>query len=292
MPILGTLPRIQQPITDISATTDISWLAGPIFSRAMNTDMVFTFSSENIGQEIQVVLSNSGASVYTADFTPTSLSLRWEKGEILNQVGANQSTVFKFVNLGTYILASVVSERVRTDIGGYKQIDDFFMMDPTDIGYSLSRWERLSGTGNMTYEYSSDNGMGYGRFAFDGDCVFEFKDFIPVMPYTGVGGFIRYKKALGTATLNAGVYCFDANKNDLTTNKAFIEPSGSVTTSWALSQGRAKNEGGSTDNLATGTRFVKPYIQISSYSGTTSDKVYVSGFNVFTSNFSTVADYA
>jgi len=291
MPILGTSSRTQQPITDISATTAIDWLGGPIFNRSVGANMSFTFANESIGQEIIVVLDNVISGVITADFAPSGLNLRWEKGEALNEVGGSQSTVFKFVNLGTYILASVISDRVRTDLG-YRQINDFFMMDPSDIGYFLSRWERLSGTGNMTYEASADTGMGYGRFAFDGDCVYRLKDFLPVMPYTGVGGFVRYKKALGTATINAGAYCFDANKNDLTTNKPFIEASGAVTTSWALSQGRAKNEGGSSDNLAIGTRFVKPYIQISSYSGTTGDKVYVSGFNVFTANFSTVADYA
>ena len=291
MPILGTTPRAQAPITDITTTTVINWLAGPIFARAIATNTAFTFITESVGQEVTVVITNATAKVVTADFTPSGLNLHWERGEVLNEVGGFQSTVFKFVNLGTYILASVVSDRVRTDLG-YRLIDNFFMMDPSDIGYFLSRWEKVSGTGNMTYEASADTGMGYGRFAFDGDCVYRLKDYIAVMPYSGIGGFARYKKSLGTASFHAGVYCFDANKNDLTTSKPFIANSGSVTTSWAFSQGRAKNEGGSSDNLATGTRFVKPYISITAYSGTTTDKVYVSGYNVFTANFSTVADYA
>lgn len=291
MPILGTIPRIRQPITDINATTVINWLSGPIFSRDISADTAFTFLTEGIGQEISVVLLNTSTSVVTANFSPSSLALRWEKGEVLNQVGANQSTIFKFVNFGTYILASVVSEKVRTDLG-YRHIDGFFFMDPSDIGYSLSRWELISGTGVMAYEASNDSGMGYGRYSFDGNCLYRLKDYIPVMPYSGIGGFGRYKKNLGTANINLGVSCFDANKNDLSSNKPFVVNSGSVTTSWAFSQDRAKNEGGGNNNLATGTRFVKPYIQILSYSGTTSDKVYVSGYNIFTSNFSTVADYA
>jgi len=291
MPILGTLPRTQQPITDISATTTVDWLAGPIFSRTIGSNMSFTFSNENIGQEIKVVLYNSSSNVVTASFAPSGLSLRWEKGGVQDRVGAYQSTVFKFVNLGMYILASVVSERVRTDIG-YEQSDGFFMLDPSDIGYSLSKWTRLSGTGTMTYEGSADTGMGYGRFAFDGDCLYVYDDFIPVMPFTGVGGYGRYKKAVGTAVLSLGGRCYDGNKNDLVTNKNFVVSGGSVTTSWKLSQGRAKNEGGTHSNLATGTRFIKPYLAVASYSGGTADKVYLSGFNIFTSNFSTVADYA
>ena len=183
MPILGTLPRIQQPIADISATTNIDWLGGPIFSREILANTSFTLSNENIGQEVTVVLVNNSTTVVTADFAPSSLSLRWERGEVLNQVGSFQSTVFKFVNLGMYILASVVSEKVRTDVGGYKEIENFFMMDPSDIGYGLSRWSRVSGSGNMTFETSSDNSMGYGRYAFDGDCVYELLDFLPVMPF-------------------------------------------------------------------------------------------------------------
>ena len=292
MPILGTLPRIQQPITDISATTVINWLGGPIFSRSLSSNLSFTFTNEKVGQEIYIVLENTSSSVVTASFAPSSLVLRWEKGEVLNQVGATQSTVFKFTNFGMYILASVVSERVRTDIGGYKHVNDFFMLDPSDIGYSLSRWVLKSGTGRMTYETSADNGMGYGRFAFDGNCLYEYADYLPVMPYTGVGGFGRYKKSLGTANIYLGVTCYDANKNDLTTSKAFIANGASVTTTWALSQGRAKTEGAAIDNLVIGTRFVRPYIQITNYTNTTTDKVYLSGYNIFTSNFSTVADYA
>ncbi len=292
MPILGTLPRIQQPIADISSTTVIDWLSGPIFKRDVSSNLSFSFSNEKIGQEIIVVLDNSTGNVLTAGFTPSSLGLRWEKGEVFNQIGANQSTVFKFVNLGIYILASVVSERIMSDIGGYKHVDDFFMLDPSDIGYSLSRWVLKSGTGVMTYETSSDNGMGYGRFAFDGNCVYEYIDFIPVMPYTGIGGYGRYKKALGTANIYLGANCYDANKNNLSSSKAFIANNASVTTSWALSQGRAKTEGAAVDNLAVGTRFVRPYISITNYTGTATDKVYLSGYNIYTSNFSTVADYA
>lgn len=291
MPILGTLPRIQQPITDISATTNVDWLAGPIFSRNITANTAFTFSSENVGQEIQVVLYNNSSNVVTADFTPSGSALRWEKGGVQNRVGSFQSTVFKFVNLGLYILASVISERVRTDVG-YEEADSFYMMDPSDIGYSLSKWTRTSGTGNMTYEASADTGMGYGRFAFDGNCVYVFDDYLAVMPYTGVGGYGRYKKSLSTATISLGGRCFDANKNDLSTNKNFIASSASVTTSWAIAQGRAKLEGGAQDNLATGTRFIRPYIEITSYAGTATDKVYLSGFNIYTSNFATVSDYA
>ena len=97
MPILGTLPRIQQPIKDITGTTVINWLEGPIFKRSISGNTSFTFSTEKVGQEILVVLDNSSANVVTASFSPSSLNLRWEKGEALDRVGAGQSTIFKFV---------------------------------------------------------------------------------------------------------------------------------------------------------------------------------------------------
>lgn len=294
MPILGTLPRIQQPITDISATSTINWLGGPIFSRSIGGNMSFIFSNENIGQEIQVILHNSSVSVVEATFAPSSLDLRWEKGEVQDRVGGRQSTIFKFVNFGTFILASVISERIAISSSENALVDNFYMSDPSDIGYSLNKWEiQDAGTSNISYEASTDSGMGYGRYAFDGNGTWHFRDFIPTMPFTGAGGFGLFKKSLGTANIYLGARCFSANKNDLLENRYFVTQGESVTTSWSLAQGRAKNEGVSmTENFPTGTRFIKPLIIIENYTGTSADKVYLSGFNIFTSNFSTVADYA
>lgn len=293
MPILGTLPRMSQPSTSISGTTTINWLAGPIFiDNALPTSTSYSFTNEQIGQEITVVIGGGSGNTIEIDFTPSSGNLQWENGERVDQVGPSTWTVLKFVKVtSSVIVGSIISEKVKADIG-YRTVRDFYMTDPANVGFELTRWERISGTGTMSYENSSDNGMGYGRYAFDGDCVYMLKDFIPVMPYTGAGGYGRYKKAVGTSNIYLGAKCFDGNKNDLATFKAFVANNASVSTSWALAQGRAKMEGGDNENFATGTRFIKPYISITNYTGTVSDKVYVSGFNIYTSNFSTVADYA
>lgn len=293
MPILGTLPRMSQPSTNISGMTRIDWLAGPIFiDNALLISTAYNFDNEYIGQEITVVIGGGGPATLEIDFTPSVGNIQWENGEQVDQVGPGTMTVLKFVKVSpSVIVGSIISEKTKVD-SGFRTIRDFFMSDPADVGFELTRWELVSGTGIMTYENSSDNGMGYGRYAFDGNCVYMFKDFIPVMPYTGAGGYGRYKKAVGTGNIHLGVGCFDANKNNLASLKPFVADNAAISTSWALSQGRSKMEGAAVDNFASGTRFIKPYISITNYTGATSDKVYLSGFNVYTSNFATVADYA
>lgn len=152
----------------------------------------------------------------------------------------------------------------------------------------LDRWVKISGTGAMSYVHDTNCLAGKGHFEITGTGLFVFEDYIPVMPFAGIGGYLgAYSSA--TATVTIGFQAYDANLALLTPNGGFLKNSASLTGSWEYIQDICVLEAPSGVNkFPVGTRFIKPSIQVLTNTGT----VYFDAFNIFPMTFSTISLYS
>ena len=220
MAIISTVSKMKSPnVVDSLTSTVVNWSKGPnIYRNYSSQPAALTFTNVAYSQEISLNIFNSVAQAITLSF-PTSIV--WVKGDNFHSVGPSQKTVIKFKSDAGVIRAEIQGTQVRTpevdpnnSSDTIKNVDNFFMNEPTEGSFNVSNWEKISGTGNLTYDNSfSLNGMGRGSYAVDNTCYYRFKKYIPVSINSGIGGFIYHIKDTGTATLSVGFESYDKDYN-------------------------------------------------------------------------------
>jgi len=86
-------------------TTDIDWQTGEVFGESRTADKTFTFSNEQDGKTIVVIIENTDASDHTINFP---VGVIWPGGAAVSNVVAGTSTVFTFIDVAGNIMASAV----------------------------------------------------------------------------------------------------------------------------------------------------------------------------------------
>lgn len=312
MGIIGTLPKIKAPNNTNNPTSAvINWSFGPVILKTVTGNATFTFSSVDYSKEITVVVSADPAmtlaSVLTFPTTEGAGNVLWPRGNPFCAVGVGESVVVSFKKNGNDIIAYVSNEQVRAidddadvDSSSATHVRDFYMEDPSETKYIISKWEKISGSGSGTIGYSDSTttGMGRGVLTFSGDCTYRLKDFIPIVPDAGIGATCYFQMAgLGSCLLSLGFesYLYDSVSGyiPVTTpasdsTRLFLMNYQSVsTTTPTYKQEICFNESSNTaqnrQDFYTGTRFVKPIIKVSGY---VSGLLHLSGFSIYTANFS------
>ena len=297
MAIIGTVPKMKAPSNSDSATsTIIDWAFGPLITRTVVGDTTFSFSNVDYSEEVTVVVYNSSVQSCSVDFPGIVM---WAKGTPQSSVGKSQTNVYKFKNHEGSILATLVDSQLRSpemdnnpNSTYVTNVGDFFFMDPNEIEFFLARWQRISGTGSLTYDASpSSNGMGRGALRVAGTGVWRFKDYIPVMPEAGIGGMAYSRTDTGTSTFSLGFEGFDKDYNPTNINRYFLDYNTSATTLLNYRQeiciGESADTSQDRQDFYLGTRFIKPVINITSNTNYT----YISALNFFTSNFAAKSVY-
>jgi len=297
MAIIGTVPKMKAPSnSDSASSTIVDWAFGPIITRTVVGDTTYSFTNIDYSEEVTIVVYNSSSQSCSVSFPSTVM---WAKGTPQSSVGEAQTNVYKFKNHGGNILATFVESQLRSpEADGnpnstyITNVGDFFFMDPNEIEFFLARWQRITGTGSLTYDASpSSNGMGRGALKVSGTGLWRFKDYIPVMPEAGIGGMAYTRTGTGTSTVSLGFEGFDKDYNPTNIFRYFLNYNTVATTLLSYKQEVCLSEDLSTSedrqDFFTGTRFIKPVINVT----TNTDFLYLSALNFFTSNFGAKAVY-
>lgn len=86
------------------ATTDIDWQTGEVFAEILSADKTYTFSNQQDGKTIVVVIQNTDVVDHTINFPAAN----WANTTVVNIVPANSTTAFTFVDVLGNLLASSV----------------------------------------------------------------------------------------------------------------------------------------------------------------------------------------
>ena len=322
MGIIGTLPKIKSPKTaNVETDTVINWSFGPVIIKQITGDTSFSFSNLDYSKEIIVVISYpTGSLPANISFPKTGDSgipgkVLWPRGNPFCAVDSGESVVLSFTKNGNDIVAQVSNEQVRNVVdspeienSSVTHVRDFYMNDPSDTKYIISKWEKVigSGSGVIGYAEPSLSGSGRGVLTFNGNCTYRLKDFIPVVPEAGIGGTCYFQMgSVGSCVVSIG---FEAYRYDSTSGYMRVVPTGyteSDSTRFFLMYNNAVSsvspsyvqeicfgESSSilqskkdfySDGSLQATRFIKPVIKVSSYVG---GNLYLSGLNIYTANFS------
>lgn len=84
--------------------TNIDWQSGEVFAEILSADKTYTFSNQQDGKTIVVVINN----IDTVDHTINFPSANWANTTVVNIVPANSTTAFTFVDVAGNLLASAV----------------------------------------------------------------------------------------------------------------------------------------------------------------------------------------
>lgn len=143
--------------------------------------------------------------------------------------------------------------------------------DYTDKSASLKYWERVSGTGTMSYE-SSDSVIGAGCWSVTGTGVWAVNFSIPCNPTLGMGGLAYVKQASGAATISIGFRAYDSSGSEIAFNASaqnFLANAVAASASWTQYRSHELGEGAGASQLPSGTRFVRARFEVSANTGTT-----------------------
>ena len=185
---------------------------------------------------------------------------------------------------------NVLTTNANNYFGGDNTIgyhNGFYFIDPADKQGSLYKFTRTSGTGTLSFEDSTDTAMGRGRFAITGTGTWQVDEFLSVQSGLGIGGQASHKGSSAGGQYSLGAWCYDAAYTSLGQNGGFIADNVAATTSWQLAYDFQRDEGVAINNLRVGTRFIKPYIEVTSNPGT----IYIDGFNIIPMNYSSIGLY-
>ena len=163
----------------------------------------------------------------------------------------------------------------------------FYFVDPADKQGSLYKFTRTSGAGSLVFEDTTDSAMGRGRFAITGTGTWLVDEFLAVQSGLGIGGQASYKGSAAGGQFSFGAWCYDSAFTSLGHNGGYIANNVAATTNWQLAYNFQKDEGVALANLRVGTKFVKPFIQVTSNPGT----IYLDGFNIIPMNYSSIGLY-
>ena len=146
----------------------------------------------------------------------------------------------------------------------------------------LRSFEIVAGSPVLTYNAGSDGAVGKGNFEITGNGTITTRNYLPVAPHQGVGGQIFITASVGANAL-IGVDCFDKDYAYIDT-KYFIKDTGALGTG-TLEVEYHKNQlvkiGPSYEEFTTGTRYVRPVLNISGNSGS----VFWDMFDIHTLGF-------
>lgn len=139
---------------------------------------------------------------------------------------------------------------------------------------------KISGAGTVAYNASGDSVIGKGSFEFTGTGVWAVNTLLPVSYDAGVKGTIHIKISSGSATVNVGYESFDKDSAAITLsptqNNFLINGTPAITSpSYMQFMNVARGEGVSPNTLPTGTRFVRPRIEIVASTGTVSIDAFI-----------------
>jgi hypothetical protein len=164
----------------------------------------------------------------------------------------------------------------------------YMPVDYNDKASGVGFWTKLSGTGTLSYD-STQSAMGKGCFSISaGGGTWLIERFYPVAPLFGVGGHVIIK---GSGLFLVGLKFYDANHNEIIGTAAqtnFIVNGIVGSGSFAGYKAYLIDEGSGAKNFPVGTRFIKPFITVTSNAGA----VQFDAFVVYPSNFSILSLYA
>lgn len=143
--------------------------------------------------------------------------------------------------------------------------------DYSDKASSLFLWERVSGTGTMSYE-SSDSVIGTGCWQVSGTGVWATNFSIPCNPTLGMGGLAYVKQATGAATISIGYRAYNSSGTEIAFSASaqnFLTNASAASASWTQYRSHEIGEGASAAQLPSGTRFVRARFEVSANTGTT-----------------------
>jgi len=132
--------------------------------------------------------------------------------------------------------------------------------------------------------------MGTGAYRITGNGTWVLQEIYAVCPLSGIGGHVAIQSASGSAVVSSGVLFFEDDKTTGVGSAAqenFIRNAVATTGSYALSKAIINGEGGGTDQLPVGARWLKPQITVASNTG----DVLLDCWMVFPLNFALVALY-
>ncbi len=164
----------------------------------------------------------------------------------------------------------------------------YMPVDYSDKESGLNFFKKVSGTGTLSYD-STLSAMGKGCFSVSaGGGVWMIERFYPVAPLFGVGGHVCIR---GSGLFAVGLKFYDANFVEIigtTAQTNFIVNNVVGTGSFVAHKNYLIDEGAGVKNFPVNTRFIKPFISVSS----NAVAVKFDAFIVYPSNFSILSLYA
>lgn len=164
-------------------------------------------------------------------------------------------------------------------------------------------WNRLSGTGTLSYDTSNISAIGYGSFAITGTGVWELnttgsavalaeilRSHYPASPLQGVGGFAQFRVNGGTGSIRIGTNFFSRDLTSLSPAAGqdwWIFNTTTTSTTFAFAQNICRGEGTSVGQFPTNTRFIRAKIEVVTNPGT----IWVDNFTLYPLTFATMALY-
>lgn len=141
--------------------------------------------------------------------------------------------------------------------------------DYSDKASSLLYWERVSGTGTMSYE-SSDSVIGTGCWQVSGTGVWAVNFSIPCNPTLGMGGVAYVRQATGTGTFSLGYRTYNSSGTEIVFSTAnnFLANAVASAASWTQYRSHEIGEGTGANQIPSGTRFVRARFDVSANTGT------------------------
>lgn len=185
--------------------------------------------------------------------------------------------------------------------------DNLVQLSPINWAHKeagMSFWNRLSGTGTLSYDTSNISAMGYGSFAITGTGVWELnttglsggtlpetiRSHYPVSPLQGMGGVAQFRVNGGTGSLRFGTNFYTRDLVALTPAAGqdwWLFNTTTTSTTFAYAQNICRTEGTAVGTLPTNTRFIRAKIEIVTNPGT----IWIDNFTVYPLTFATMALY-
>lgn len=185
-------------------------------------------------------------------YTSVDAEVRAEQGGLINQTNT----------IGVYRPIGYI-EKMSLEAWGSKE--------------SFARkWITDSGAATIQYDSSMSSSKGKGAFKINGLGTLVLDELLSVSPNVGIGGYVEISR-LGTGgEVTIGATCYDEALNVLGDNGGFILNNHSLTSQPECYWGVQTTEGVDPNEFPSGTRFVRPYIQITS----NSDGLYIDNFEI------------
>lgn len=131
----------------------------------------------------------------------------------------------------------------------------------------LKEFVTTIGAASVTYDPAISGAIGKGGFLITGDGTIVCKKLLPANINVGIGSYINMRRVGTTGTASVGVICYDASYNNLGTRNFILNATALGTD--ILENSFYKDimigtSGFTTFSFPSGTRFVQPFITVSS----------------------------